>query len=44
MKILKQYKAIMFVAGVLTFGACAHEDQPGESQLDYTQPQKNNSG
>jgi substrate import-associated zinc metallohydrolase lipoprotein len=40
MKILKQYKAIMFVAGVLTFGACAHEDQPGESQLDYTQPQK----
>ncbi|MDR7371533.1 putative zinc-binding metallopeptidase [Flavobacterium aquidurense] len=40
MKILKQYKAILFVAGVLTFGACAHEDQPGESQLDYSQPQK----
>ncbi len=40
MKILKQYKAILFVAGVLTFGACAHEDQPGESQLDFTQPQK----
>jgi len=40
MKILKQYKAILFVAGVLTFAACAHEDQPGESQLDYSQPQK----
>ncbi|MBP4139778.1 zinc-binding metallopeptidase [Flavobacterium geliluteum] len=41
MKILKQYKVILLVAGVLTFVACAHEDQPGDSQLDYSQPQKN---
>ncbi|MBF4491079.1 putative zinc-binding metallopeptidase [Flavobacterium sp. JLP] len=40
MKILKQYRVIMFAAGVLIFGACSHEDQPGESQLDYSQPQK----
>ncbi|MCD0465346.1 putative zinc-binding metallopeptidase [Flavobacterium sp. ENC] len=40
MKILKKYKAIMAVAGVLTFTACAHEDQPTESQLDFSVPVK----
>jgi len=40
MKILKQYKKIILFAGVLTLGACAHEEQPGDSQLDYTQPVK----
>lgn len=40
MKILKQYKAVLLIVGVLTITSCAHEDQPGESQLDYTQPTK----
>jgi substrate import-associated zinc metallohydrolase lipoprotein len=40
MKLLNQYRIIIF-AGVLTLGACAHEDPLGESQLDYTQPDKN---
>jgi substrate import-associated zinc metallohydrolase lipoprotein len=40
MKILKQYKRILFVAGILSFAACANDDQLGESQLDYSQPEK----
>lgn len=40
MKILKQYRILLFVAGILTFAACANDDQLGESQLDYTQPAK----
>lgn len=40
MKILKQYRTLLFVAGILTFAACANDDQLGESQLDYTQPAK----
>ena len=40
MKILKQYRTLLFVAGILTFAACANDDQLGESQLDYTQPLK----
>lgn len=40
MKILKQYRTLLFVAGILTFAACANDDQLGESQLDYTQPEK----
>jgi len=40
MKILKQYRTLLFVAGILTFTACANDDQLGESQLDYTQPVK----
>ncbi|KAF2513791.1 zinc-binding metallopeptidase [Flavobacterium foetidum] len=40
MKIVKQYKAIFLLFGVLSIVSCAHEDQPGESRLDYTQPQK----
>jgi substrate import-associated zinc metallohydrolase lipoprotein len=40
MKILKQYKAIALVAGVLSFASCAHEATVGESQLDYTQAKK----
>jgi substrate import-associated zinc metallohydrolase lipoprotein len=40
MKILKQYRTLLFVAGILTFAACANDDHLGESQLDYTQPEK----
>lgn len=40
MKILKHYRTLLFVAGILTFAACANDDQLGESQLDYTQPEK----
>ncbi|WP_077376960.1 putative zinc-binding metallopeptidase [Flavobacterium sp. A45] len=40
MKILQQYRAMAFVAGILSFASCAHEDTVGESQLDYTQTQK----
>ncbi|WP_264523949.1 MULTISPECIES: putative zinc-binding metallopeptidase [unclassified Flavobacterium] len=40
MKTIKQYKAIVLLAGVLTLGACTHEDRPGDSQLDYKQPVK----
>lgn len=42
MKILNQYRAIIILAGVLTLGACAHEDPLGGSQLNYTPPVKNN--
>ncbi|KIA97410.1 MULTISPECIES: putative zinc-binding metallopeptidase [unclassified Flavobacterium] len=39
MKILNQYKKLALIAGVvMIFSGCAHEDQPGESQLDFTQP------
>lgn len=31
---------MILVAGVLTFASCAHEDQPKESQLDFSQPVK----
>lgn len=36
MKILKRYKAIAMIAGTMLFVACAHEDQPTETELDYT--------
>jgi substrate import-associated zinc metallohydrolase lipoprotein len=36
MKILKRYKAIAVITGTLLFVSCAHEDQPKETQLDYT--------
>ncbi|MFH6960037.1 putative zinc-binding metallopeptidase [Flavobacterium aquidurense] len=36
MKILKRYKAIAVITGTLLFVSCAHEDQPTETQLDYT--------
>lgn len=40
MKLVKKYRAIVLVTGILSFGACSHEDTLGESQLDYTQPVK----
>lgn len=40
MKILKIYKVIVLITGVFLFAACAHEDQPTESQLDYTEPNR----
>ncbi|MBS7253807.1 zinc-binding metallopeptidase [Flavobacterium branchiicola] len=36
MKILQRYRAIAMITGAMLFVACAHEDQPTESQLDYT--------
>lgn len=38
MKIVNTYKKIAVFVGVLTLTACAHEDQPTESQLDFNQP------
>jgi len=38
MKIVKIYRAIILVTGILSFVACAHEEPLSESQLDYTQP------
>ena len=40
MKILKIYKVITVITGVLLFSACAQEDQLTESQLDYSVPVK----
>ncbi|MBS7230688.1 putative zinc-binding metallopeptidase [Flavobacterium psychroterrae] len=40
MKILKRYKALAMITASLLFVACAHEDQPGESQLDYSERDK----
>ncbi|MDW8848709.1 putative zinc-binding metallopeptidase [Flavobacterium sp. MMLR14_040] len=40
MKTLKIYKMIVMLTGVILFTACAHEDQPTESQLDYTVPNR----
>jgi len=40
MKILKIYKVIVMITGVMLFAACAHEDQPTESQLDSSVPNK----
>jgi len=40
MNILKIYRAFAMLTGSLLFVACAHEDQPKESQLDYSQPNK----
>lgn len=40
MKILKRYKAIAIITGAMLFVACAHEDQPTESQLDFSKPNK----
>ncbi|MFH6996479.1 putative zinc-binding metallopeptidase [Flavobacterium sp. FlaQc-57] len=40
MKILKRYKAIAMITTSLLFVACAHEDQPTESQLDFSQRNK----
>ena len=40
MKILKIYKVIVMITGVILFTACAHEDQPTESQLDSSVPNK----
>lgn len=40
MKLIKYNKiAVLALVSVLSF-SCAHEDQPTESQLDYTQPTK----
>lgn len=39
MKIFKTYK-IVVIAGALLLASCAHEDQPKESQLDFSVPQK----
>ncbi|MCP2025034.1 substrate import-associated zinc metallohydrolase lipoprotein [Flavobacterium sp. HSC-32F16] len=36
MKILQKYKAIAMISASMLFVACAQEDQPKESQLDYT--------
>ncbi|MBO9584701.1 MAG: putative zinc-binding metallopeptidase [Flavobacterium sp.] len=38
MKLLNKYKKIAVFVSVLALAACAHEDQPTESQLDYNQP------
>jgi substrate import-associated zinc metallohydrolase lipoprotein len=40
MKLLKQYKAVLLAVASLTFVACSHEDQPKESQLDFSKPVK----
>jgi hypothetical protein len=40
MKILKIYKVITVITGVLLFSACAQEDQLTASQLDYSVPVK----
>lgn len=40
MKLLNTYKKIALFVGVLTLAACAHEDQPSESQLNFNQPAK----
>ncbi|GAA6771448.1 substrate import-associated zinc metallohydrolase lipoprotein [Flavobacterium sp. CGRL2] len=40
MKFVNKYKKIAVFVGVLALTACAHEDQPTESQLDYNQPAK----
>ncbi len=39
MKIFKTYKTVV-IASVLLLASCAHEDQPKESQLDFTAPAK----
>jgi substrate import-associated zinc metallohydrolase lipoprotein len=36
MKILKRYKAIAMLTGALLMVSCAHEDQPTDTQLDYS--------
>lgn len=38
MKIVNKYIKIAVFVGVLALAACAHEDQPTDSQLDYNQP------
>ncbi|MDA6071778.1 putative zinc-binding metallopeptidase [Flavobacterium sp. AC] len=40
MKILKRYKTILMITGTILFISCAHEDQPTESQLDFSQSTK----
>nr|WP_315239092.1 putative zinc-binding metallopeptidase [uncultured Flavobacterium sp.] len=40
MKILKIYRLIAAITGVVFFISCAHEDQLTESQLDYSVPNK----
>jgi substrate import-associated zinc metallohydrolase lipoprotein len=40
MKSLNKYRSLALIAVVLTFTACAHEDQPKESQLSFEQPVK----
>lgn len=39
MKIFKRYRTAL-IAGVLLFTACTHENQPKESQLDFSRPIK----
>lgn len=39
MKIFKTYKTVV-IAGVLLLASCAHEDQPKDSQLDFSTPSK----
>lgn len=38
MKLLQYNKIALMLLVALGFTACAHEDQPGDSQLDYNQP------
>ena len=40
MKLLQYNKIASMFLIALSFAACVHEDTPGESQLDYTQPVK----
>ncbi|WP_281233591.1 zinc-binding metallopeptidase [Flavobacterium gelatinilyticum] len=40
MKIVNLYKRIAVITGLVLFTACAQEDQPTESQLDYSTPIK----
>jgi substrate import-associated zinc metallohydrolase lipoprotein len=38
MKVSKYHKIAGFLLLIITLVACTHEDQPGESQLDFTKP------
>jgi len=38
MKLLKYNKAVILVMIAIAITSCTHEEQPGESQLDFTQP------
>ncbi|CAA9203349.1 hypothetical protein FLA105534_04581 [Flavobacterium bizetiae] len=40
MKIIKQYKKLVLAVGIIALASCAHEDQPNESYLDFTQKVK----
>lgn len=38
MKLIKYNKIVMLIIVSMTIISCAHDEQPGDSQLDYTQP------